>query len=127
MNLAVAPRPSPRRPLTALIVAFALALGACIAPTLPVPPPSQPDVTAPDSQGLVTVRGGRDAATPGALVTVFNSSDPCTGTCGDSVRGDFADAIGAYEIKIPGKVGDRLLVWQTVGKDTSNSVEAIVR
>lgn len=98
------------------MLALALALcTACLAPTLPIPPPV-PEVSAPNASGLVTVKGGPRSAQFGAVVYGCNQS---TG-CNDDIHGSAAAADGSWEIApLPAKRGDEIIVWQVIGQDTS--------
>ena len=70
----VLPRPL-RRSLLAFAATISLALTAsCLAPTLPVPPPIDPEASAPDTSGMVTVKGGKNSVEPSAEVQVVNFS-----------------------------------------------------
>jgi hypothetical protein len=117
---------APSRPTRrfALLGLLALALGACLAPTLPIPPPSTPEVTAPDANGMATVTGAKGSATPGAQVAVRNDSlaRVCTQKCGDLQVEGAADADGSWQLTIPARSKDALLVWQTVGSQSSNAI-----
>jgi hypothetical protein len=91
-----------------IVVAIGLfGLGGCISRTLPLPPPEVRSVTAPDSDGLVTVRG---YALEGAAVGVMNdrtqegvitatSDEKCESTC-------------PWEAQLHAEIGDSLRVWQ---------------
>ncbi len=97
------------------------ALTGCLAPTLPVPPPSSPEVSSPDADGIVTVKGGAGSAKANAEVTVWN--DNLTGVKGfsGSAAGD-----GSWEIQLPAQSKQKLWIWQTVGFDRSNTLEISV-
>jgi hypothetical protein len=100
----------------ALFGVLALALGACLAPTLPIPPPSSPDVSVPDANGLVTVKGGAGSAHYGAIVYGCNQST----SCNDRIHGSAVSTDGSWEIDpLPAKRGDEIIVWQVIGQDTS--------
>ena len=45
-----------------------LCLASCLSPTLPLPPPDRPDMSAPDENGLVRIQG---IAAPKAEVNDF--------------------------------------------------------
>jgi hypothetical protein len=110
-----------RRSFLRSIAAFAvLALGqACVAPTLPVPPPSQPDVSEPDSSGIVTLKGKAGSATPNAEVTVWNPEI-------SEGRVTIAQPDGSWEEQIPAISKHVLWVWQTIGYDRSSTIEVKV-
>ncbi len=124
------PAPSSRSRWAGLIVAV-LAFGACIAPTLPIPPPSVPEVTAPDARGQTTVSGGKYAATANAEITVWNESYAHSAAC----KADKAcapgivrlvDGDGSYTVVIRAQSKDLLFIWQTVGNQTSGQIETRV-
>ena len=111
-------RPSRR---TWLLGMAAIAVAGCLAPTLPVPPPSSPEVSAPDTDGIVTVKGGQGSAQTNATITVWNPNLEGVKGFSDSARPD-----GSWEIKLPAQSKQRLLIWQKVGTDTSNTLELTV-
>lgn len=109
-------RPSRRSWLTtAALLGGVFALGGCLAPTLPVPPPANPDISAPDADGMVTVKGGKGSARPNWTVHVEKQGNP-PGVDGFE---DAALADGSWEIKLPAKSGDRLAIWQEQGTERS--------
>lgn len=103
-------------------VAALLALGVsgvavgCLSPTLPLPPPSRPEVFSPDEDGNVRVRGVVQSR---AIVFVLNQRT-------DQVVGEVTGSDGAYDLLIQAEVGDRLGVWQSVDTKESDSVEVLV-
>jgi hypothetical protein len=114
------------------LLALVLAAVACIAPTLPVPPPAQPDVSAPDSAGLVTVTGAKGSVAAYAEVSVFNQTYAESAECKaavDCTPGVFrnANADGSYLVRIQGRSKDLLYVWQTTGGGESAATEVHVR
>lgn len=114
-------RPSRRTWLSGLLIGGLSASAGCLAPTLPVPPPSSPEVSAPDSAGLVTVKGGPGSARANAIVTVWNENLPENKGVSDRVRSD-----GSWQVVQRAKSKERLLIWQTVGGDDSNWIELTV-
>jgi hypothetical protein len=91
-------------------VAAGLVLAGCLSPTLPLPPPNQPDVEGPDQQGMVTLRGGTEE---GSVVFVENLR---TG----EVRGQRdLDGDGLYQIVIGAQLEDHMELWYTVGTEES--------
>ncbi len=81
--------------------------------TLPLPPPSRPDVTPPDSAGYTTVRGVVPAETT-ALV-----ENLATG----QLAGQHTNATGRYELMIGAEVGDVLVVYYRDGTENSDFLE----
>jgi hypothetical protein len=88
-------------------------------------------VTPPDVNGVVTVTGAKAGATPNALVTVWNETkaDACKSACPDTeALGVVAEVHqdGSWGTQIAASSKDRLLVWQTIGNDSSNAREVVV-
>ena len=97
--------------------AIALALlGACAAPTLPLPPPDAA-VGAPNEEGIVEVQGS--GAEAGALALCVNRDT-------DAVAGAYADDVGHFAISIPAEIGHELEVWYEVGFDKSQPLTVVV-
>jgi hypothetical protein len=100
-----------------LAAALALAVGGCLSPTLPLPPPSKPDVSGPDENGEVTLRG---TVQPRAEVFAANMR---TG----EIRGQITLDDGIYEFKLPAQVDDEVTLWYTVGTKQSQGVTFRIR
>jgi hypothetical protein len=127
-------RASLATPLRAIALAIAVAIAGCLAPTLPIPPPSAPEVSAPDANGEVTVRGEKGAAKAGAILHVINEtgkeSDPAcqpnavdAGPCVFGVDTQVLDD-GSYWTTIRAKHGDSIYVTQTVGTESSGGSQS---
>jgi hypothetical protein len=104
-------------------VAPALA-GACAAPTIPLPPPSLPSVSAgstPDKVKLTSVRG----VEPHALVVVYNRNPSVP--LGQRVGGAEADEHGSWETEVYAKSGDVLDITQEFGSTRSPPTTLRVR
>ena len=113
------------------VVAAVLSSASCIAPTLPVPPPAQPDVSAPDGDGLVTVTGGKNTVGAYAEVSVFNQTYAESAECKaaiDCAPGVFrnANADGSFVMRVKGRSKDLLYVWQSTNGQQSAATEAHV-
>ena len=89
-----------------------LVAGACLAPTLPLPPPSKPDVEGPDDQGNVTLRG---SVQPDAWVIAQNA----TNGDGDSQR---ASSDGSYVLVFAAASGDEIALYYRIGTEESSSL-----
>jgi hypothetical protein len=100
-----------------VVGAVLLGLGSCTSRTLPLPPPEVRSVTAPDSDGLVTVAG---YALEGASVGVMNertqegvitasAMEGCSSTC-------------PWEARIHAEIDDSLRVWQFIETDGARDV-----
>lgn len=108
-----------RRSWLRACAASVLALGGCLAPTLPIPPPSQPEITAPDADGNVTLKGRPGGARANAEVTVFK---PETETGSVSI----AEPDGSWTVVLKARAKERLWVYQTVGYERSTHIEVEV-
>lgn len=87
-----------------------------MAPTLPLPPPSRPEVTAPDAAGMIHIRG---TVRPQSEVLAKNLRTL-------KIVGEETDESGKYDLVMKGEVDDRLLIWYTDNGDESDLTEVIV-
>ncbi len=106
-TLSFVPEWSRRRWLGALC---ALVVG-CLSPTLPLPPPAQPEITGPNDQGLVTLSGTVDR--PEATVLALNERTA-------HIDGTFADKAGRYAFQVEAQPGDPMKLWWEFGKEVSD-------
>ena len=104
-----------RLPRRLLLVGFGLFGFSCLAPTIPMPPPSRPDIEGPDAEGLVVLTG---AAEPGAHVYAENERT------GD-IRGQ-RTATGEYRIVIGARVDDWMSLFYIHNSEVSPSVRFII-
>lgn len=87
-----------------------LGLVGCLSPTLPVPPPDEPENIGLAEDGLWDVRGH---CTPGAVVLVKNlDTGIITGV-------EDRDANGQYFLRVEGALCDRAEVWEIIDDDVS--------
>ncbi len=96
------------------IAGVCLALTACLSPTLPLPPPEEPDGVAMSSteEGVWDIRG---SSTPGAVVLIKNvSTGIIAGTEDD-------DGDGRYFIRVEGDLCNGAEVQELIGNDTSDT------
>jgi len=114
-------RSSRRTWLAASLSLGLVALASCLAPTLPVPPPASPEVSTPDQDGIVTVKGAAGSAKANAEVTVWNDNLAGVKGFSGSAAGD-----GSWEIKLPAQSKQKLWIWQTVGFERSSTLEISV-
>lgn len=109
--------------LVVLVLGFLL-LGGCQSPTLPLPPPSEPDYLAtPDGQHVEIV-GDPGSAIPGALLMVFNVDlgEGVIVTVGP--RGEFSARI---ETNFTDASVNTVELWQRHGRADSPSITKLVR
>jgi hypothetical protein len=94
-----------RRALLSLVALLATATMAasCLSPTLPLPPPGQPDAISGDSTGLWQIAGH---CAVGASVRIVNQRT--SQFAGD----EDLDRTGTYNIAIEGKQCDAMMITQ---------------
>lgn len=97
------------------VVVSSLFVG-CLAPTLPLPPPARPEITAPDESGMVHIRG---SVRSGAEVFAKNRRTL-------QIVGEETDETGDYDLVMAAESNDRIVVWYTDGVDDSDLVEVLV-
>ena len=95
-----------------LLGAALFALGGCLSPTLPLPPPDRPDVSAPDENGLVRLQG---LAAPKAEVIAWNHAT-------DLIAGQITSDDARYDFSIKAQANDYLELWYIVGDEESQTV-----
>ncbi len=95
-----------------LLVSLGFALVGCLSPTLPLPPPSQPDVSVPDAAGFVRLQG---IAAPRAEVFAYNHNNGL-------IAGQVTGADSHFDFVIKAEVNDRIELWYAKGTDESQSV-----
>jgi hypothetical protein len=108
----------------ACVVGAIAVVAACTSPTIPLPPPSLPVVSAgttPDKVKLSSVRG----VEPHALVVVYNRNPAVPP--GQRVGGAEADEQGSWETEVHAKTGDVLDVTQEFGSSRSPPTTVRVR
>ena len=103
-----------RRRAACAVFLFLAATGlgtACLSPTLPLPPPGEPESIQPaDTEGEWVVSG---TCVPGALVTVFNQET------GRGAVVEDIDNSGRYSLVIDGTRCDAAWIAQETGEDAS--------
>lgn len=99
-----------------LLLVAGLCLVSCLSPTLPLPPPDRPDVTAPDSAGLVRLQG---VAAPKSEVIAWNHAN-------NVIAGQVTTENSHYDFTIQAKTDDLIELWYTQGTDESQSISVVV-
>lgn len=99
-----------------LLLTAGLAAASCLSPTLPLPPPDRPDVSAPDVSGLARLQG---TAAPHAEVIAWNHDN-------DVIAGQVTRDTSKYDFTIRAEVGDYIELWYIVGDEESQSVRVTV-
>ncbi len=93
-----------------------LVLASCLSPTLPLPPPSRPDVSAPNEAGYVRLQG---IAAPQAEVLAWNRNN-------DLIAGQVTRDDSRYDFELKASSGDRLEVWYIQGTEESTTISVRV-
>src|SRR5687767_13877147 len=87
-------------------------IAACLSPTLPLPPPEEPDSITTSEEGVFEVRGSN---TPGSVVLIKNVNTGVISGVEDK------DSDGRYFIRVEGETCDGAEVYEIVGTDTSDT------
>lgn len=109
-----ATRPSRLHRLGAVLL-FVLPVG-CLSPTLPLPPPSRPDMTPPDSSGITTIRG----RVPGGTTAIAQNLSS------GRLVGQVTSETGQYQLGLAAEIGDPVAVWYRDGLTDSAAVQVTV-
>jgi hypothetical protein len=91
---------------------FVLPLG-CLSPTLPLPPPSRPDVSPPDASGFTSIIG----VVPGGTTAIAQNLDS------GRLVGQVTGSTGSYTLKLEAAIGDQVAVWYREGLTDSGKVQ----
>jgi hypothetical protein len=94
------------------LLMLSLGLLGCLSPTMPLPPPSKPDIDGPDGSGRVVLSGRIPKANS---VYVDNLS---TGYSAGQV---LDPQTGAYRFAVDANIGDRMSMFYRVGADDSEA------
>lgn len=109
--------------LLVTIVVWAGLLSACQSPTLPLPPPSEPDYMTSQDGDYAEIIGGSGTAIPDALVMIFNA---------DLGRGVIVTAgpQGEFTARIPTSFAETgyntVEIWQRHGRADSTSITKLI-
>jgi len=101
-----------RRHLLGLAGTTIAGAAGCLSPTLPLPPPDEPESIGLGSEGQWQVRG---ACEPGATVLVKNNATGTIVGVEDRTRN------GRYFVEVEGDPCDRAEVWQLVDGESSTA------
>ena len=99
-----------------LLGAALLAVGGCLSPTLPLPPPGDPTVSAADTAGLVRLTG---VVAPESHVLAKNLNTTL-------IAGQYTKS-GAYDFTLAAREGDAIRLWFTQGGAESESNDFVIR
>jgi hypothetical protein len=99
-----------------LVIVAGVCLVSCLSPTLPLPPPDRPDVSAPDESGYVRLQG---VAAPQAEVIAWNHNT-------DLIAGQVTGDDSRYDFTMKAEANDFIELWYVVGSDESQSIRITV-
>jgi hypothetical protein len=102
---------------TVLAVAAALAVAACASPTLPLPPPSRPNVAGPDGTGTVSLSGTIPSKAQAFAVNTRTSV----------IAGQQTGDDGHFNFGLKAQVGDEVGFWYQSGTLDSQTVYFIIQ
>jgi hypothetical protein len=88
----------------------------CLSPTLPLPPPSDPMVSATETEGLVRVQG---SVAPQSEVFALNRNT-------NLIAGQHTES-GLYDFTIAAQEGDSLSLWYVHDTVESTSADFLVK
>lgn len=94
------------------------AITGCLSPTLPLPPPEQPEVSGPDpATGEVRLRGSVPKKSQVFAINL-RSKD---------IRGEVVGNDGRYDFFLPARIGDEVSMFYRKGTDESQSLLFMIR
>ena len=99
-----------------LLLAAGVCLVSCLSPTLPLPPPDRPDLSAPDASGLVRLQG---VAAPQAEVIAWNHNT-------DLIAGQVTGDDSRYDFTMKAQANDLIELWYVQGSEESQSIRIVV-
>ncbi len=102
------------------LIAF---LVSCTTPTLPLPPPTEPSITASTIPGKVHLHGVQ-SATPNALLIAFNQNPAVPRS--ERVTGTQADEAGSWDMDVTAAPRDVIEITQETGDTRSPSIDITV-
>ena len=108
--------------LGALVCAISL---SCTSPTLPLPPPVAPTVSAGSTPDTIHLTAGPGGAEPNALLVVVNRNTDVPRN--KRVSGTIADAQGAWDLEVFAHSNDTLDISQEIGTTRSQGTTIVVR
>jgi hypothetical protein len=89
----------------------------CLSPTMPMPPPSRPDIEGPNEQGVVVLSG---RTVPESTIFAANESTPY-------VYGYQTDNVtGYYRLPILASVGDSIAMWYRLDTEDSMVLKFVI-
>ncbi len=104
-------------------LALTLLLG-CVSPTLPLPPPETPLISAGSTPNRYLLSGGPGGAQPNAFVIAINSNSAVPRNL--RVNGTQADEKGAWSVEVYASPGQRIDITQEIGNSRSPPLSILI-
>jgi hypothetical protein len=121
--MASLPRPGRILAARALAVAAVLLLG-CVSPTLPLPPPALPTVSAGPTPGTVRLTS-INGANPKTIILIVNRNESLPGD--QRVDGTLSDENGSWDATVVAKANETLDIYQESGSLRSPPATVTIR
>jgi hypothetical protein len=113
----------------ATVVGFAACasagLGACVSPTLPLPPPDAPVIIPGTDADHVELRAACDGAQPNAIMIIINTNPDVANDL--AISGSRASNCGSWDATVYAHANDTLQITQQVGDQASTAVLVTVQ
>jgi len=98
------------------LLGAALFAAGCLSPTLPLPPPTNPEMTATDTQGLVQLSG---SVPPQSEVFALNHNT-------NQIAGQYTES-GAYKFTIAAQEHDSMSLWYVHATEESPPADFFIK
>jgi hypothetical protein len=108
----------------ASVAAFAVFVGACESPTLPLPPPAIPNVETDGLPAGQVELSSADGAEPGAAILTINDNPKLPAK--EQVFGTEADQNGSWSLTVFAAPGDTIEIYQLISNDVSTPQEVTI-
>lgn len=104
-------------------VGILAAAAGCATPTLPLPPPTEPSITASTVPGKVHLHGVQ-SVTPNAIVIAYNQNPSVKRE--ERVTATLSDEFGSWDMDVTASPGDVIDITQESSNTSSPSVQITV-
>jgi hypothetical protein len=105
-------------------LAMAVALGACVSPTLPLPPPETPIISQGSALNRFVLTAGKGGAKQNAFIITINQNPTIPRE--ERVAGTQAEADGSWRVELFAEPGDRIDITQESGTERSPSLSVTI-
>jgi hypothetical protein len=94
---------------------------ACASPTLPLPPPMQPDQTSGPDSDHIKLSAGCGSEDPNAVIVIVNTNGQVPDD--QAVSGAVVTTCGSWDATVYAHTGDILDITQEIGTERSQPLE----